>query len=122
MNQPPLVTVYITTRNRCRLLERAVDSVLAQTYKNYEIIVCNDASTDRTASFLEDMAKKHRNFRYYSTSEAKGACVLRNIAIKEAKGEFITGLDDDDYFLPSRLERFVEQFDVKYSFLCTPYF
>jgi glycosyltransferase involved in cell wall biosynthesis len=122
MNQPPLITVYITTKDRCDLLKRAIDSVYSQSYQNFELIVCNDASMDTTDELLHDYQTKHDNFSFYSSTQLQGACVQRNIAIHKAKGEFITGLDDDDYFLPNRLEAFIKNYDKKYSFLCSSYF
>ncbi len=103
----PLVTIYIPTYNRVELLKRAIDSVLTQTYKNIEIIIVDDCSPDTTIQFLEKLTKKDSRVRYFQNEKNSGACVSRNKAILEAKGEFITGLDDDDYFLPNRVEDFV---------------
>ncbi|WDE13281.1 glycosyltransferase [Thalassomonas haliotis] len=121
MNESPLVTVYITTKNRCNLLKRAIDSVLNQTYKNIELIVCDDASNDNTAQLLADYAARHDNLSYFSQSHSQGACVLRNKAAKMASGKYITGLDDDDYFVSDRIEVLVNAFDEKYSFICSAY-
>ncbi|RXJ95885.1 hypothetical protein CRU94_04540 [Arcobacter sp. AHV-9/2010] len=103
----PLVTIYIPTYNRKELLSRAVNSVLNQTYKNIEVIIVDDCSPDDTIEYLEELIRKDNRVRYFQNETNSGACVSRNKAIKEAKGEFITGLDDDDYFLPSRIENFV---------------
>jgi glycosyltransferase involved in cell wall biosynthesis len=104
----PLVTVYITTFNRINLLERAVTSVRNQTYSNIEIIVADDGSTDGSREFLEEMEKKGYLKATINTSgNSKGACFGRNNAISMAKGEFITGLDDDDYFEEWRVETFI---------------
>lgn len=103
----PLVTVYMPTYNRVELLRRAVDSVLTQDYKNIELIVVDDKSTDSTHEYLAKMAKKDSRFKYFINEKNSGACVSRNKAIFAAKGEFITGLDDDDYFLPNRVSSFV---------------
>lgn len=121
MNQSTLITVYITTKDRSQLLKRAIDSVYSQSYRNFEVIVCNDASQDSTEELLNYYQAKYDNFSFYSTSSTQGACVHRNIAISKAKGKFITGLDDDDFFLPKRLEVFMEHYDKKYAFLCSSY-
>ena len=107
MDFQPLVTVYMPTYNRVELLRRAVDSVLTQDYKNIELIVVDDKSTDSTHEYLAKMAKKDSRFKYFINEKNSGACVSRNKAIFAAKGEFITGLDDDDYFLPNRVSSFV---------------
>ena len=105
----PLVTVYIPTFNRVELLKRAVESVRQQTYQNLEIIIVDDCSNDNTHGYLEEITKRDSRIRYFIKEKNSGACVSRNIAIENAKGEFITGLDDDDYFLKDRLELFVKE-------------
>lgn len=97
------------TYNRVKLLKRAVNSVLNQSYKNIELIVVDDNSTDGTHNYLAEMAEKDSRFRYFINEKNSGACVSRNRAIFEAKGKFITGLDDDDYFHTDRIETFVNQ-------------
>lgn len=104
----PLISVYIPTYNRLELLKRAVQSVQNQTYKNFEIIIVDDNSSDGTQDFLVGLAKVDSRIRYFFKDKNSGACVSRNIAINLAQGELITGLDDDDYFLPHRLEFFLD--------------
>lgn len=106
----PLVTVYIPTYNRVDLLERAVDSVRNQTYQNLEIIIVDDCSTDSTHDYLEAISKSDSRIRYFLKEKNSGACISRNIAIENARGEFITGLDDDDYFFNNRIEYFVKEY------------
>lgn len=111
MNKPndfqPLVTVYMPTYNRVELLKRAVDSVLNQSYKNIELIVVDDNSNDGTHEYLTRMAEKDSRFRYFINNKNSGACISRNKAIFAANGEFITGIDDDDYFIENRVSDFV---------------
>ena len=104
----PLISVYIPTYNRLDLLKRAVQSVQNQTYKNFEIIIVDDNSSDGTQDFLVGLTKVDSRIRYFFKDKNSGACVSRNIAINLAQGELITGLDDDDYFLPHRLEFFLD--------------
>ena len=119
----PLVTIYIPTFNRVELLKRAVESVRQQTYKNLEIIIVDDCSNDDTHAYLEEIKKQDSRIRYFIKEKNSGACVSRNIAIEKAKGEYITGLDDDDYFYKNRIEIFIYNLCEldKYSFLCTKY-
>lgn len=109
MSETSLVTVYIPTYNRRALLERAVESVLNQTYTNLEVIIVDDCSPDDTLDYLAQVAKKDSRVRYFQNEKNSGACVSRNKAIMEAKGEFITGLDDDDYFLMFHIEGYVKK-------------
>jgi glycosyltransferase involved in cell wall biosynthesis len=114
----PLVSVYITTHNRSERLIRAINSVLNQTYKNIEIIVSDDGSKDNTTAIVSDFMALHANIRYIRSEVARGANHARNKALKIAQGKFITGLDDDDVFMPNRVEYFVSHWDASYSFIC----
>ncbi|MBE1300013.1 MAG: glycosyltransferase [Alteromonadaceae bacterium] len=116
-DKQPLVSVYMPTHNRKQLLKRAVDSVLSQSYENIELLIVNDGSTDGTKEFLEEIKKQDSRIKVFSYDEAKGACYARNVAIEAASGEFITGLDDDDEFLPNRIESLLNAYDEKYSFI-----
>ena len=111
----PLVTVYIPTYNRVELLKRAVESVRQQTYKNLEIIIVDDCSIDGTYDYLKEIAEQDARIRFFLKEKNSGACVSRNIAIENAKGEFITGLDDDDYFISNRIEIFIKNWSNQYS-------
>ena len=106
-----LVTVYIPTKNRLKLLKRAIQSVKRQTYINIELIVVDDGSTDGTPYYLaSEMAAGFLTAIFHHKS--LGACVARNEAIIQAKGRFITGLDDDDYFIShQRIEFFVTKWN-----------
>ena len=102
-----LVSVYIPTYNRLNLLKRAIESVRKQTYKNLEIIIVDDGSKDGTVEYLDAISKVDKRIVYFLKKRNTGACESRNIALKNASGYFITGLDDDDYFLENRIEKFV---------------
>lgn len=107
-NIRPLVSVYIPTHNRVELLKRAIDSVLRQTYKKIEIIVCDDGSSDSTEEFIRALCVEHQNIVYLKNYTPMGACAARNLGITAATGEFVTGLDDDDYFEPERISFFLD--------------
>lgn len=105
------------TKNRLTLLPRAVNSVLQQNHENFELIIIDDASTDATREYLEELKKTDSRVRTIYLAESKGPSHARNLAIKEAKGEFVTGLDDDDEFLPERLSAFLNNWDKDYAFI-----
>ena len=120
----PIVTVYLTTCNRADLLARALDSVIAQDYRPLEVIVVDDASSDNTEQVIADYkvrtaADQHFELISIKHEQNRGACAARNSAISMAKGEFITGLDDDDEFMPSRISFLVSSWTGNYSALCT---
>lgn len=101
------VSIYIPTYNRSSLLKRAIDSVLAQTYSNIEICVCSDNSTDGTDLIMEYYCKIYSNIKYIKNIENMGANYTRNNAISLCSGEYLTGLDDDDFFYSTRVSDFV---------------
>ncbi|HHG8774835.1 TPA: glycosyltransferase [Raoultella planticola] len=117
------ISVYIPTHNRPEMLDRALTSLLDQTYKNFQVLVCNDGSNKNYSNVINKFKDSFQDFVYIENEEAKGACNARNRLIDIADGEFITGLDDDDEFLPSRLDDFVS-FPVidSYSFLCAGHY
>lgn len=117
-NSQPLVTVYVSTCNRLEKLKRAINSVMLQDYHNWELIVCDDASNDGTPEYMRNLCQKDARISYLRNDLNKGACETRNLGIFNAKGLFITGLDDDDEFTNDRISFFVNNWNDKYSFLC----
>ncbi len=118
----PLISVYLPTHNRVEFLKAAVASVLDQTYQNFELIICDDGSVDGTEEYCNELCSRERRVKYLRNYNSLGACVSRNKAIKVARGEYITGLDDDDLFAPNRLEEFYDNrrlLESDFSFLCT---
>lgn len=106
MRNLPLVSVIIPSYNSAHFLERSIGSVLNQTYKNYEIIVVDDGSTDDTS----EVVKVFSDNVIYHRQENKGLAGARNAGLKLAKGEFIQLLDADDYIHPEKLEKQISAF------------
>jgi glycosyltransferase involved in cell wall biosynthesis len=105
----PKVSVIISTYNRAHshFVCDAIDSVLKQTFKDFEIIVVDDGSTDNTRQVLE----KYGSNINYVYQQNMGRAETRNTGIKQAKGEYIAFLDDDDIWLPSKLQKQVAFLD-----------
>jgi len=101
-----LVSIIIPVFNTGKYIKEAVDSALRQNYKNKEIIVVDDGSTDNTKSILSPYINENKIKYIYQ--ENKGLAGARNTGIKAAKGDFIAFLDSDDIFLPNKIERQVE--------------
>lgn len=99
-----MVSVIIPTHNRCDLLPRAIKSAQNQTYTDMEIIVVSDGSTDGTDDFMERF-KCDERVRYISYHPGQGGNYARNTGINAAKGEYIAFLDDDDEWLPTKVEK-----------------
>ena len=117
----PLISVYMPTFNRATMAIRAIDSVLAQDYPNIELLVVDDASTDDTWHRLTNKYINDERIRFFRQSSGQGACAARNRAISEARGDFVTGIDDDDEFLPGRLTSLYQAYNDKYSCVCSGY-
>ncbi len=100
MNSRPLVTAVIPTYNNAELVTDAVDSVLEQTWKEIEVIVVDDGSTDDTPRRLAEYGSRIRVIR----QENLGPPVARNAGIKAGRGEFVAFLDSDDLWLPRKVE------------------
>ena len=98
------ITVAIPCYNGEKTIERCVESILAQTYTNYELLIINDGSKDNTPAVIEELAKKDSRIRII-TQENRGLSATRNRGIEEAKGEYISFIDADDYICPDYLDR-----------------
>ncbi|OEJ15966.1 glycosyl transferase [Brachyspira hampsonii] len=99
MNNCPLVSVLITTYNRKELLKRAIKSVLNQTYKNIEIYVSDNASTDGTFDFMQEFSKSDKRIIYSRRDRNIGGLYNGSEAYTHLKGKYAVILCDDDYFL-----------------------
>jgi glycosyltransferase involved in cell wall biosynthesis len=97
------VSVIIPTCNRLELLKRAVDSVLAQTFHDFEIIIINDASKDGTADYLRELTQNNPCIHAINNSRSLGGSKSRNLGIAASKGKWVAFLDDDDSWLPDKL-------------------
>jgi len=103
----PKISVVLVTYNRANYLPRALESVLSQTFSNFEVILVNNGSTDNTAELCESYEKKDRRIKLINIPENRGASRGRNIAIDHASCEYITIVDDDDYCDDKMLEHLV---------------
>ena len=101
----PLISVIIPTYNRKRLVERAAKSVLAQMYKNIECIVVDDCSTDETVTLLKELSLKDSRLIVISHTANRHVSAARNTGLAAANGELIAFLDDDDAWLPNKLDK-----------------
>lgn len=104
MDDPTKISVILPTYNREVTLERAIKSVLAQTHRNFELIVIDDGSTDNTNLIID---KYSGEIRYFSKLHA-GVSSARNLGLEKSEGTWVAFLDSDDYWLPGKLERQME--------------
>ncbi len=103
MMNEPLVSVIVPVYNTERYLRRCLDSVMAQTYRNWECLCVNDGSPDRSSDILREYASKDSRIRVF-TRENQGISCTRNFALQHAEGEYLIFLDSDDSIHPQLLE------------------
>jgi glycosyltransferase involved in cell wall biosynthesis len=106
----PLISVIIPTKNRLPLLKKALKSIYDQTYKNLEIIVIDACSDDGTSDYLNTESKL-KNIKIYRSDVPLKAGKARNIGITNATGSYIAFLDDDDEWMPEKLEKQITLFN-----------
>jgi glycosyltransferase involved in cell wall biosynthesis len=107
----PKISVIIPIYNAERYLSETIESVMAQTYSDWEIVAVDDGSTDKTPEILKDYEKKLSKKLCVITQKNSGVSIARNTAIAAARGEYIAFLDHDDLWLPEKLEKQVKLLD-----------
>jgi len=97
--------------NAEKYVAESIDSVISQTYDNWELLIVDDCSNDNSAKIINSYCAKDKRITYYKTEyPSGGATVPRNLAIQNARGQFIAFLDSDDVWLPTKLEQQLKLF------------
>ena len=109
MVKNPTVSVIIPTYNRAHLIDKAINSVLSQTYQDYEIIIVDDASTDNTKEVVKDFTDSRISYIFHINNLDISAA--RNSGIKASQGKYIALLDSDDEWLPEKLDKQINKFE-----------
>ena len=104
LNNIHLVSIVVPAYNAEKYIAETIDSVIAQTYTNWELIIVNDGSKDNTLQIIESYSKKDKRICFI-TKQNTGVSDTRNTGIEKVKGEFIAFLDADDVWLPFNLEK-----------------
>ena len=103
--QNELVSIITPVYNAEKYLRQTIESVQSQTYKNYEMILVDDKSTDNSLEIIKQYAKKNNKIKYYALEQNSGTAVARNIALNMSKGRFIAYLAADDKWKKDKLEK-----------------
>ncbi|SHF76067.1 glycosyltransferase family 2 protein [Ornithinibacillus halophilus] len=115
----PLISIITPAYNAERFIGETIDSVIAQTYSNWEMIIVDDRSTDATVSIVKNYQQRDSRIKLHILPENSGSAIARNTAMKHAKGNFIAFLDSDDLWYPEKLEKqltFMQKKDIAFSF------
>lgn len=102
------VSIIIPTYNRADVLCRALDSVLSQSYQDFEVIIVDDGSTDNTKDVLAFYLEEYPQLKYFYQENSGSPAIARNFGIMQASGEYINFLDSDDWYLSGRLNKMVD--------------
>ena len=105
----PLISIIVPTYNRSTLLKEAMESVLAQTYPNWELLIIDDGSTDDTQSIVEGFGDDRIRYLFQNNQQASAA---RNRGLSEATGRYLCFLDDDDLLASDHLQQLVDELDI----------
>lgn len=106
----PLASVVITTYNRAKFVQKAIDSVLSQSYQNFELFVIDDGSTDETREIISD---KYAGNLTYIWQENQGESIARNVGISKSSGKYLAFLDSDDKWHPEKLSVLVPKLEQR---------
>ena len=108
----PVFTIVMAAYNASKTIERAINSILNQTFKNFELIICDDCSSDETNKIVKRFQATDDRIKLITKEQNGGSASARNECIKLAKGRYLTFLDSDDEWMPTYLEsqlRFIEK-------------
>lgn len=107
-----LVSIITSCYNASQYISNTIESVIIQTYSEWEMLIVDDCSSDASAIIINEYVKQDKRIKYLKTEKTSGSPVLpRNIAIEKAQGKYIAFLDSDDIWLPTKLEEQLKLFD-----------
>ena len=115
----PLVSIVTPNYNCVRFISQTIESVLAQTYENWEMLIVDDCSTDGSYEITLDYMAKDSRIKVFRNEAKSGAAISRNVALDNANGEYVAFLDSDDLWIPRKLEiqiNFMEQNDCGFCY------
>ncbi|WP_249869266.1 glycosyltransferase family 2 protein [Oceanobacillus saliphilus] len=119
MERNPLISVITPSYNAEKFIGYTIESVLNQTYSNWEMVIVDDCSTDNTTSIVKEYMERDKRIKLFVLEENSGSAVARNTAMENAKGQYIAFLDSDDLWLPEKLEKqlsFMREKEIAFSF------
>lgn len=117
-----LVSIITPSYNSARFIAETIESVLTQTYQNWELLITDDCSNDNTVSIVRKYCEKDPRIKLFVLEHNSGAAIARNNSIKQAKGKYIAFLDSDDIWLPQKLEKQIQFMESNnYAFSMTAY-
>ena len=120
----PLVSIIVPTYNVEAYITETIECVLNQTFKDWELVITDDCSTDSTVAIIQKYAENDSRIRLYQQEHNSGAAAARNNSIEKAEGRYISFLDSDDWWYPTKLEKqikFMQETGYEFSFTAFEY-
>jgi teichuronic acid biosynthesis glycosyltransferase TuaG len=118
-SKQPLVSIVVPVYNAARFMDDTIQTVLSQTYQNWEILLVDDCSSDDSVQIIQKYQKKDERIKLFKLSENSGAAIARNTGIDNAKGRYLAFLDADDLWVNNKLELqvvFMQEKNAAFSF------
>jgi teichuronic acid biosynthesis glycosyltransferase TuaG len=119
MEEKTLISIITPCYNSEKYIAETIESVISQVYKNWEMLIVDDCSTDKSLEIASFYAKKESRIKIFKNSKNQGACYSRNFAIKKAQGEYIAFIDSDDLWNSDKLNvqlNFMKSHNADFSF------
>lgn len=117
-----LVSIITPVYNKSGFIKQTINSVQKQTYKNWEMIIVDDCSTDGTSELIKEILQKDDRIKYIKLKNNSGAAVARNKALSESRGRFIAYLDADDMWKENKIQKQIDfMITHDYAFVCSDY-
>ncbi len=113
-----LVSIITPVYNAEKFINTTIESVIKQTYKNWEMLLIDDCSTDSSAEIIKELAKNDSRIRYIKLDKNSGAAVTRNIGLEKAKGRYVAFLDSDDLWKEEKLQKQLDLIKEKNIAFC----
>lgn len=118
MSQPPMISVLMPVYNTERYVAQTIDSILAQTYRDFEFLILSNGSTDRSLSMIEPYAARDSRIRLFHWQQVQTVSRARNFLLQKSQGELVAVMDADDLALPDRLARQLEFLQREPTIVC----
>ncbi|MBR3148450.1 MAG: glycosyltransferase family 2 protein [Alphaproteobacteria bacterium] len=115
MKKTPRISVIMPAYNSEKYIGEAIESILNQTFKDFELIIINDGSTDNTAKIVKEYAKKDKRINFVDNKKNQGLISVLNQGIDLCRGEYIARMDSDDISLPTRFAKQIEYMDAHHE-------
>lgn len=121
MKSSPLLSIVMPNYNKGSFIQEAIESVLNQSYKNWELIIVDNGSTDISHKIINKYRNEDRRIKYFECQSLKNPGAVRNKGLSHATGDFLAFLDSDDLWLPEKLEKQLDYMTQQNATICTTY-